>query len=442
MAFSKKPVTGMRDILPPEKITREKIINIIRETYAGYGFTEIETPLVEHMENLRSRQGGENEKLIFKVLKRGEKLQSALENLLEENESREGINPESTDALCEEGLRYDLTVPLCRYYAANLKALPSPFKALQIGSVFRADRPQKGRFRQFTQCDIDILGDATSLAEKELILATADALDKIGFSRYNFYIVINDRRLLLEMIKNAGLFGEDPGNVLIILDKLDKIGYAGVKDELTRAGFKKESIDKLISILKNHSRDCRGVRELALGLGSAEAIKGGENIADIMDFISSVSKKSINLVFDPSLVRGMGYYTGTIFEIKTDAFGSSVGGGGRYDRMIGRFIGRDVPAVGISIGFERIMSLIMEDGAGDILKEGEKSAWLIEKGMPTRRLTEIFDEALSRRASGGQILTVWMAKNKKFQKETLKQAGYTDIRDFYIEKLKTSQSGG
>ena len=219
MAFNKKAVTGMRDILPAEMEIRSALQHIIRETYAGYGFTEIETPIVEHIGNLTSKQGGENEKLIFKILKRGEKLKTGLEKLPETADIEESL-----EALTEEGLRYDLTLPLSRYYAANSASLPQPFKALQIGPVFRADRPKKGRFRQFVQCDIDILGDATNLAEKELILATTEALDRIGFDKFSYYVVINDRRFLFELIRYAGMPEEDAEDILITLDKADKIG--------------------------------------------------------------------------------------------------------------------------------------------------------------------------------------------------------------------------
>lgn len=428
MAFNKKPVTGMRDILPAEMEVRAALQQTIRETYRRYGFTEIETPVVEHIGNLTSKQGGENEKLIFKVLKRGEKLAKDLDAL------KEGAA--GADSLTEEGLRYDLTLPLSRYYAANAATLPQPFKALQIGPVFRADRPQKGRFRQFVQCDIDILGDATNLAEKELILATTEALDRIGFGEYHYYIVINDRRFLFEMIRFAGLPEEDAEEILITLDKADKIGADGVDAELKNAGYSDESIAKLRSVLDSFTDGPDGVRAFAEKIGTDEAKAAGENLADIIESVSGLGGREITLRFDPTLVRGMGYYTGTIFEIRIDAFGSSVGGGGRYDKMVGKFTGQNVPAVGFSIGFERIMTILMEGDYRKLLKGTEKSAWLIEKGMSAKRLREIFEEAAKEREAGRQILTVWMAKNKKFQKENLGTQGYTDFRDFYKEELK------
>ncbi|MDD5832014.1 MAG: ATP phosphoribosyltransferase regulatory subunit [Clostridiales bacterium] len=431
MAFNKKAVTGMRDILPAEMEIRSALQHIIRETYAGYGFTEIETPIVEHIGNLTSKQGGENEKLIFKILKRGEKLRTGLEKLSETADIEESL-----EALTEEGLRYDLTLPLSRYYAANSASLPQPFKALQIGPVFRADRPQKGRFRQFVQCDIDILGDATNLAEKELILATTEALDRIGFDKFSYYVVINDRRFLFELIRYAGMPEEDAEDILITLDKADKIGAVGVDAELKAAGYSEQSVAKLRDILDSFTQDAEGVRAFAQRIGSPEALDAGLNVADIMESVQGISGRKINILFDPTLVRGMGYYTGTIFEIKTETFGSSVGGGGRYDRMVGRFTGQNVPAVGFSIGFERIMTILMDGDVSGLAAGREKNAWLIEKGMPAQRLAEIFDEAIRERAAGKQVLTVWMAKNKKFQKESLTVQGYTAFREFYREALK------
>jgi len=437
MAFIKKPVTGMRDILPVEMSIRTALMNVIRETYRRYGFTEIETPVVEHIENLTSKQGGDNEKLIFKVLKRGEKLQKAVEDLrgTAANVSEEDEIPGS-EVLCEEGLRYDLTLPLSRYYSANQASLPQPFKALQMGSVFRADRPQKGRFRQFMQCDIDILGDPTNLAEKELILATTEALDKIGFGKYNYYIVINDRRILMELVKYAGMPAEDADKILVVLDKSDKIGPDGVDAELASMGYADESIAKLRGIMTGFETDAAGARKFVSVMGTSEAYEAGENVADIMEAVSNVPGRNIRLVFDPTLVRGMGYYTGTIFEVKLESFGSSCGGGGRYDRMVGKFIGQDVPAVGFSIGFERIMTILMDDDTSGLIPEAKKTAWLMEKGMDAERIASIIGEASEERSKGNQILLVWMAKNKKFQKENLEQNGYHEFREFYKEELK------
>ena len=434
MAFIKKPVTGMRDILPDEMAVRNYVMQVIRDTYGKYGFSSMMTPIVEHIENLTSKQGGDNEKLIFKVLKRGDKLSEELASLKEQAE-QDGDQELSVEGLSDSGLRYDLTLPLARYYANNQSKLPQPFKALQMGPVFRADRPQKGRFRQFVQCDIDILGDGTNLAEKELILATTEALSKLGFNEDSCRIIINDRRILFGMIAYAGLPEEDGEKILIVLDKADKIGPEGVDAELLSMGYSEESVRKLREVLSGFGEDAESARAMGKALGSPEAEAAGENVADIMESIQAVHSRHVRLAFTPTLVRGMGYYTGTIFEIQAEGFGSSVGGGGRYDRMIGKFTGQDVPAVGFSIGFERIMTILMENGF-TVPGAAVKTAYLIEKGMPAERLGAIFNEAIEKRAQGEQILMAWMAKNKKFQKETLMKEGYTEFRDFYREELK------
>ena len=430
MAFIKKPVTGMRDILPGEMEIRSSLMNIIRETYRKYGFTEIETPVVEHIENLTSKQGGDNEKLIFKVLKRGDKFKKAVEDL---KASADASDEEGTGAavLCEEGLRYDLTLPLSRYYAANSSLLPQPFKALQMGNVFRADRPQKGRFRQFMQCDIDILGDPTNLSEKELILATTDALDRMGFGKYEYYIVINDRRILMELVKYAGMPSGDADRILVVLDKFDKIGADGVDEELTGMGYSAEQVGKLREVMNGYGKDAEGALSFTAKIGTDEAEKAGESVSDIMKSVMSVPGRNIRVEFDPTLVRGMGYYTGTIFEIKLASFGSSVGGGGRYDKMVGKFTGVNVPAVGFSIGFERIMTIIMDDKDSSFVKEAEKEAWLIEKGMDSEKLAAILAEATRLRAEGKTVLIVNMVKNKKFQKDGLAANGYGQIKEFF-----------
>lgn len=434
MAFAKKPVTGMRDILPEEMALRNYVMQTIRETYAGYGFTQIMTPVVEHIENLTSKQGGDNEKLIFKILKRGEKLSEAVSRM-EKALLGDGGTENAADGFVDSGLRYDLTLPLSRYYANNMARLPQPFKALQMGPVFRADRPQKGRFRQFDQCDIDILGDPTNLAEKELILATTEALSRLGFDEKNCRIIINDRRLLHGLISYAGLPEQDAEEILIVLDKADKIGDEGVDAELLSMGYGEAQVKKLRSALSGLSDTAADAEKLGALLGTEEAKAAGESVADIMDSIGAVRDRHIRLSFTPTLVRGMGYYTGTIFEIQAEGFGSSVGGGGRYDKMIGRFTGQEVPAVGFSIGFERIMTLLLENGFS-IPEQQKKEAWLIEKNMPKERLGEIFNEAIGKRKEGARVLMVWMAKNKKFQKDNLLKDGYTEVREFYREALK------
>lgn len=420
MSLKKKPVTGMKDILPAEMQIRDYILGQIKETYRSFGFSSIETPCVEHIENLLSKQGGDNEKLIFKILKRGEKLD--LETAQTENDLTDG------------GLRYDLTLPLSRYFANNAASLPTPFKALQIGNVWRADRPQKGRFRQFMQCDIDILGDATSQAEIELILATTTALSRICPGR-GFTVRINDRRILRAMAVSSGFPENDVDKVFITVDKMDKIGTDGVKAELLENGYSEASADRYLELMNQASPDAAGVRKMGELLKGVLEDGAAENLARIMETVTEVSQVGCQLVFDPTLVRGMGYYTGTIFEVSMEGFGGSVAGGGRYDRMIGKFTGIDTPACGFSIGFERIVTILLD--AGFTVPEGNgKEAWLFEKGMGADRLTAIMKEAMAARAEGKTVLVAQMNKNKKFQKEQLGKEGYLEFKEFYKEELK------
>ena len=418
MALSKKPVNGMKDILPEEMQIRDYVQQVIKETYRNFGFTQIETPCMENIANLSSKQGGENEKLIFKVMKRGEKLKIA--------EAKD-----ETD-LVDFGMRYDLTVPLVRYYSNNANDLPSPFKALQMGNVWRADRPQRGRYRQFMQCDIDILGEPSNLAEIELILATTSLLGKLDFN--NFTIRINDPRFLKAMAAYSGFAEEDYDNVFITLDKMDKIGLEGVAEELEKEGFAKESIDTYLGLFKEITSDIEGVRYCKEKLKDVLDPKVAEDLETIISTVDSVKTADFKMFFDPTLVRGMSYYTGTIFEISMDEFGGSVGGGGRYDKMIGKFTGQDTPAVGFSIGFERIVMLLMERGY-KVPTSKEKKAFLIEKNMPKEGMLKVLDLAKKERAAGRQVMIMNMKKNKKFQKEQLAEQGYTDITECYRDSV-------
>lgn len=413
MAMVKKTVTGMKDILPAEMQIRDYVIGLIKETYKSFGFTPIETPCVEHIENLCSKQGGDNEKLIFKILKRGEKL-----NL----ETAQGEQD-----LVDGGLRYDLTVPLSRFYSNNANQLPTPFKALQIGPVWRAERPQKGRFRQFYQCDIDILGDPTCLAEIELITATTTLLGKL-FS--NFKVRINDRGILRAMAAYSGFAEESFEKVFIILDKMDKIGLDGVKNELMESGFAAESIEKYLDLFTKLEGQENPVMWLKEELGDFLAAETADSLTTIMTSVKQTQATAYDIVFDPTLVRGMSYYTGTIFEIEMPDFGSSVAGGGRYDKMIGKFTGKETCACGFSIGFERIVTLLMEHGF-QVPNQAEKIAFLVEKNMPAEKLCEIMKEAAEERSQGKCILVVTMNKNKKFQKEQLAKEGYETFREFF-----------
>lgn len=419
MALIKKSVTGMKDILPEEMFIRDYLINIIKKTYGSFGFTSIETPAVEHIENLLSKQGGDNEKLIFKILKRGEKLK--LENIKDEND------------LVDAGLRYDLTLPLARYYSNNQANLPSPFKALQIGNVYRADRPQKGRFRQFTQCDIDILGETSNLAEIELILATTKALGEIAKGKH-FTVRINDRRILMAMALFAGYNEDNINDVFIILDKMDKIGSDGVKKELTELDGVEKCV-KYLSLFNGLSDNAKAVLSLKDKL--AGFIEDGvlDSLCEIIDTVLEVKTNEFSLVFDPTLVRGMGYYTGTIFEVSMEGFSGSVAGGGRYDKMIGKFTGNDIPACGFSIGFERIIAILLDEGF-KIPDESRKIAFLYEKNIDGDILKDILKEAASLREAGNIVLVSKMNKNKKFQKEGLEKQGYVEFKEFYREALK------
>lgn len=420
MALAKKPVTGMKDITPAEMQIREYVMNQIKETYKSFGFSQIETPCVEHIENLTSKQGGDNEKLIFKILKRGEKLN--LETAEQEND------------LTDSGLRYDLTLPLSRYYANNAANLPSPFKALQMGSVWRADRPQKGRFRQFVQCDIDILGDPTSLAEIELILATTTALGRICPDN-GFTVCINDREILRGMALSCGFPEDSMEQVFITLDKMDKIGYEGVEKELLEAGHSQDSVGAYLELLRTVTRDAAGVRALGEKLSAVMKPEVAEGLAHIMETVSEVAETEFKLEFDPTLVRGMSYYTGTIFEVSMEGFGGSVAGGGRYDKMIGKFTGMETPACGFSIGFERIVTILLDNGFTVPGSVGRK-AYLFEKGLDSASLAAVIREAMKERQTGSQVLVAQMNKNKKFQKEQLGKEGYTEFKEFYRESLK------
>ena len=417
MALSKKPVNGMKDILPAEMEIRDYVTSVIKDTYRSFGFTPIETPCMENIANLSNKQGGENEKLIFKVLKRGEKLN--LETAKEEAD------------VVDFGMRYDLTVPLSRFYANHANDLPTPFKALQIGSVWRADRPQRGRYRQFTQCDIDILGEPSNLAEIELNTATTTTIGRLGFK--NFEIRINERRILKAMAAYSGFEEKDYDSIFITLDKMDKIGLEGVAAELGEEGYAKESIDKyleLFELLKDRKDVAEGVAFLKDKLGGFLDQEVADSLTEIATAVNATKNAEFTLVFDPTLVRGMSYYTGTIFEIAMPELGAACGGGGRYDKMIGKFTGNDVPACGFSIGFERIILLLMESGF-KIPERPKRVAYLVEKKYPAEKLVDVMKQAKEARENGQQVLVVRMNKNKKFQKEQLSKEGYEEFEEFF-----------
>lgn len=332
------PVKGTADYLPNEVLIRDYLQNIILETYRSCGFERISTPIIEDIENLDKSDGGENLNLIFKIMKRGEKLEEALST---------GNEKEIADM----GLRYDLTLPLTRYYANNRAKLQNPFKVIQIDRVYRAERPQKGRMREFYQCDIDIIGSDSWTAEVELITTTAKALHNIGFTRFG--IRINDRRLLKAIIMGAGFAENECDSVCISLDKLDKIGFDGVKAELIEKGFDTANVGKLIDSIGTTPFTLDDAEKLC---GKLDCI---DNLRKIMDAANSLAD-GFEVTYDMTLVRGQGYYTGTVFEISSPDFKGAIGGGGRYDNLIGKFLGESIPAVGFSIGFERLCAILLE----------------------------------------------------------------------------------
>ncbi|MBR4586825.1 MAG: histidine--tRNA ligase [Lachnospiraceae bacterium] len=417
MKFIKTPVKGMCDMLPSDMRLREHVLSMIKKTYSAYGFMQIETPVMEHIENLSSNQGGENEKLIFKVMKRGAELSRAIEA--------------GKGEYADNGLRYDLTLPLSRFYANNKEQLPMPFKALQIGNVWRADNPQKGRFRQFTQCDIDILGDETDLAEIELISATSrmlsDIFAQIGISEFTVHV--GDRRILKAAAVAAGFKEEDLGQVLISLDKLDKIGVDGILAELKENGFDEEVAVKYLSMYEKNDNSvesfCEGIPSELL----PETVK--QEMNEIIEGASAMLPAGVSIMFDPCLVRGMGYYTGPIFEVTIDGYGFAIAGGGRYDEMIGKFAGMPVPACGFSIGFERIVTILKDNLDKLNIEKTNGTAFLIDKKVSAAERLKVFEKAAAIRAAGGCATILPMKKNVKRQVELLENEGYTEFEKVY-----------
>lgn len=351
------PVKGTNDYLPAEAALRDRLQSVILETYKNHGFEHIITPAIEDAENLDKSDGGDNLNLIFKILKRGEKLERAIE------EGR-------LDELSDMGLRYDLTLPLCRYYSANKNSLPTPAKLIQIDRVYRAERPQKGRLREFHQCDIDIIGSSSVDCEIELITTTAKALENVGIG--SFRIRINDRELLRGVLSRSGFSPESFDTVCVTFDKLDKIGADGVISELTEKGFDASVIENFSEFL---SACPVSIENIAQYSDSTEA---AERIRHIIDSVNAISGGAYSVDFDISLVRGQGYYTGTVFEIESRDFRGAIGGGGRYDNLIGKFTGTPTPAVGFSIGFERIFGILKDQGA--MSSERSKIAVIYDTG--------------------------------------------------------------
>lgn len=417
MAMNTNPARGMRDFLPEDKALREYVKSTIRGVYETSGFTEIETPAVENIENLLGSNGGENLKLIYKVLKRGEKLKL----------DKEGLNEQD---LSDLGLRYDLTIPLCRYYAGNKSKLPAVFKAIQIGDVYRAERSQKGRYRTFVQCDVDVIGDTSVTTEIDLINTVTKALTALTLD--NFVVRINDRRVLKGAIAFAGFTDEEFPKVCIILDKMDKIGEEGVKKDLLKEGYNEESINKLMDMLKVVSTE--NIEELK-NFGVEDAAV--ESLSTIISSIKALSNGKYKIEFDFTLVRGMGYYTGTIFEIGMEALGYSVAGGGRYDELIGKFIGESVPACGFSIGFERIVDLLKEQGFQP--NKRDKVALVYDESTAIEKVMMSAEQLRTE----GSIVSI-LVKAKKFGKQMgrLLAEGYNKVavlKDGEIELKNLSE---
>jgi histidyl-tRNA synthetase len=413
MANSVQPVRGTRDYLPEEVRVRDAIKSIILRSYENNGFSKIQTPMIEDIDRLDKSDGGENLNMIFRILKRGQKLDLTKEGLTEKD-------------LVDSGLRFDLTLPLSRYYANNRAHLRTPFKVIQIGQVFRAERPQKGRLRQFYQCDIDIIGDASPEAEIELIHTTAKTLMELGFD--DFTVRINDRRILFDMIEFAGFPKEEVLSVCITFDKLDKIGVDGVKEELLEKGYTPSVIERFVEAIDTN-RDI-GVSAMADYCSDQKVI---EQLGYIIDSVKQLGKDKYKIEYDKSLVRGMGYYTGTIFEIVSPKFKSSIAGGGRYDKMIGNLIGEDIPAVGFSIGFERIAEILLSSEDMKFRFPEKRLALLYEKGD---NFVEVLEKADELRGKGYDVCTLVKAKKLGKQLSSLSAEGYESAFIFGQEEIK------
>ncbi len=402
MKVNALPVRGTKDFLPNETELRDFVLQKISDTYKQFGFQKIATPVMEDIERLNKSDGGENLAMIFKILKRGQKLELNRENI-------------SEDDLVDSGLRYDLTMPLSRYFANNRQFLFMPFKSIQIDRVFRAERPQKGRLREFYQCDIDIIGDASNKAEMELIAATTAALENVGFG--DFTLRINDRRILIDMIKAAGFADDDVMSVCIIFDKLDKIGPDGVKAELLEKEYDPETVQKFMELIADVDDEEAALDKAAEVCADVAVV---EQLRQVINFARDIAYDRFKVVYDKSLVRGMGYYTGIVFEIVSPKFGSSIAGGGRYDNMIGKFLGESVPAVGFSIGFERICSILTDEGFVPKRSDG-----VILVYSDTDYFAEVVDKAREFQALGLRVNL--LRRSKKLGKQVdalIEQAGY------------------
>jgi histidyl-tRNA synthetase len=416
------PPKGFRDVLPQETQLRDSVLSTILDIYRSYGFERVETPAVEDLRRLQHSDGGENLGLLFKILKRGEKLDLA-------------SAAESPDNLTDLALRYDLTVPLSRYYAAHRAELPPVFKAVQVGPVFRAERPQQGRFRQFVQCDIDVIGGCAPLVETELITVTSEALCALGLT--GIQVRINDRRILNAMMTYAGIDPNRIAHALVLLDKLDKLGVDGVRSAFLEEEFPADAVGRLLDFAA-HITSIPSEQRLeatATMLGTSLSAEVVQELRSIIDGVSTASKVQALIYFDPFLVRGMGYYTGAVFEVVHPQFSGSVAGGGRYDKLVGKLSGTDAPACGFSIGFERIITILMQAAAQKgAASSREKIALFVDSGAPIGAALQ----AVKAAQENGTIVSLFESpKNMKHTLERLKLAGYTGFARFQGEPILT-----
>ena len=406
MKFSMTPVRGTVDYLPSEMEVRSYAEKIILETYKQNGFLQIKTPILENLDLLTNGDSGDNQKLMFKTIKRGDKLDLTKPNLSESD-------------IVEEGLRYDLTVPLVRFFAGNREKLPTPFKAIQIDEAFRAERPQRGRIRQFTQCDIDILGDSSPLCEVELLYAYMCAYGKLGFDKLTFKV--NDRRALNEIIVISGFDAEETINVCVSLDKFDKIGTDGVKKELVENGYNQNAVDKLIAIFESLKQAKSNEESFALLTKVGVSGEVVDSLKLIIETSSKFAKEGYNIVYDATVIRGQGYYTGTVFEVYDAEFGRALGGGGRYDKMVEKFIGTPVPAVGCSIGLYVVAMLMVER---NYQTTSNKLALVYDK---KDSFESIMNVKISLMNKGFDVATFAFPKNFNNFAEKIKANGYKKL---------------
>src|SRR5271166_3404432 len=405
MKIDNSPARGMRDLLPADVAVRDHVLESISAVYRRFGYQRIETPALENIARLQSGEGADNEKLIFEVLRRGLPPEVAAGTPLRE--------------LVDLGLRYDLTVPLTRFYGNNHASLPLPFRSLQVGPVWRADRPQRGRYRQFSQCDIDIIGEPSVLAEAELLEATSEALAAIGLTGTT--IRLSDRRFLAALAADCGVPPEAYDEFFITLDKLDKIGWDGVQAELAELGFPPARVAAVTEKIQGLA-DVAGDK-LARALADSVPGLGADVIGDLATTAASLDRlaaeRALSWQFDPTLVRGMGYYTGQVFEIMHPDMSGSVAGGGRYDKLIGRILGHDVPACGFSIGFERIVDLLSREQTRDAV------AVLVESDVPVTEALGIARELRGASGAGPVVETVRRSGKFGAQLRRLEAAGFT-----------------